>query len=69
MNQGLRLGRTTNGVVEQPLQVQEQKTFADEVHGAYTLLRADEAAWNEYLDETAAWDRLAGDGLPLNEAW
>jgi hypothetical protein len=69
MNQCLRLGRTESGVVEEAQQVLEQKTFVSEVDEAYTRLRADEAAWKEYLDETAAWDRLAGDGLPPNEAW
>lgn len=64
-----RLGRSKSGVVEDALQVLEAQTFAADIREAYALLRQDEGAWKEYMDEVALWDRLSDDGLPTAEAW
>ena len=64
-----RLGRSKSGVVEEALQVLEAQTFAAEVRESYALLRQDEGAWKEYMDEVAVWDRLSDEGLPAGDAW
>ena len=40
-----------------------------QVGRAYADLRENDAAWREYMNEVAVWDRLAADGLPGGEDW
>ena len=40
-----------------------KRAFWERAAASVERLKADPEAWQDYLDEIAAWDTLAGDGL------
>jgi hypothetical protein len=50
-------------VVADLVEHQEQEQFWAEMRAGYERLRADPAAWQDYLDEIALWDGTSMDGF------
>ena len=60
-----RLAKETNqthvDVLTQALDMFEREHFFDALNAGFERLRADAKAWQEELDERAAWDATVGD--------
>jgi hypothetical protein len=47
----------------------EEERFWTRVRGQLAALKADPVAWQDYLDELALFDQMAGDGLEHEEPY
>ena len=47
----------------------DEERFWARVRQQIADLKADPDAWKDYMDETAAWDTLSGDGLEEEEPY
>lgn len=56
-------GDSMQDVVRKAVDAYERKLFFERFNAAYAELRADPQAWQEELDERAAWDTTLMDGL------
>ena len=56
-------GEPMRTVLVEALDAYRRQVFFDRVDAAYAALQADPVAWQEELDERAAWDATLLDGL------
>ena len=64
-----RTGQTTAEVLDKALDTYRRKIFLEQLNAGYAELRADPAAWAEYLAEHKLWDATLMDGLDPDETW
>ncbi len=55
--------RSISQVIEEAIDRYQKDNFWKAMHEGFARLRADPAAWREYLDEVTLWDLVSGDGL------
>jgi hypothetical protein len=56
-------GKTHQEVIEVALRNYERELFLDRMNAAFEALRQDAPAWQEELEERAAWDVTVPDGI------
>jgi hypothetical protein len=61
--------RPMGDVIADLLDRYDEERFWARVRQQIADLKADPDAWKDYMDETAAWDTLSGDGLEEEEPY
>ncbi len=56
-------GETMQAILDKAVEDYQRQRFFDELNAGYAALRADPKAWQEELEERAAWDVTLLDGL------
>ena len=56
-------GETMQQVVATAIEEYRRKLFWEKTNASYAALREDPTAWQEELDERAAWDASLSDGV------
>ena len=55
-------GKSHQDVIDVAVRKYEMELFLDRVNESYAVLRADEEAWREELDQREEWDATLADG-------
>jgi hypothetical protein len=57
-------GRTHQDVIDVALRAYERNLFLENLNKDFALLRSNESAWAEEVEERAEWDSTLGDADP-----
>ena len=57
-----RTGKSMSALLERAIDEYERKAFLEEVNAGFAKLRRDPKAWEQELEERAAWDIALSDG-------
>lgn len=56
-------GETFQSILDKAIEAYRRQLFLEEANQAFTMLRNDEVAWKEELDEREIWDCTLSDGV------
>jgi len=62
-------GRPMGDIVNELIERHDRERFWNQAYEQLARLKSDPVAWQDYLDEIAAFDALAGDGLEAEEPY
>jgi hypothetical protein len=65
----IREHRSLGDVLDEAIAQYRERQFWQDARKAYTRLREDPDAWQDYKDELAEWDATLMDGLDPNETF